>query len=71
MSAVMKEISGFIRHLSSSKNFFISLLLGLVIGKVLEDGVGGGALPVFAVASAYDWFVRVLGFCVDGCRFDW
>jgi len=46
MSAVMREISGLIRHLSSSKNFFISLLSGL--GKVLEDGVGDGALPVFA-----------------------
>jgi len=57
MSAVMREISGLIRHLNSSKNFVISLLSGLGKGRVLEDGVGGGALPVFAVASAYDWFV--------------
>ncbi|KAE9525984.1 hypothetical protein AGLY_013926 [Aphis glycines] len=41
----------------------------LVIGRVLEKGVGGGALPVFTVASAYDWFVRrqgiVRAYCVD------
>ena len=71
MSAVMREISGLIRHLSSSKKFFISLLSGLGIGKVLEDGVGGGALTVFAVASAYDWLVRVVGFCVDDYGFGW
>lgn len=71
MSAVIREISGLIRHLNSSKNFVRSLLSGLGVGCVLEEGVGGGALPVFAVASAYDWFVRVLGFCVDGCGFGW
>jgi len=71
MSAVMREISVLIRHLNSSKNFVRSLLSVLGIGRVLEEGVGGGALPVFADASAYDWFDRVLEFCVDGCGFGW
>jgi hypothetical protein len=71
MSAVMKEISGLIRHFNSSINVVISLLSGLVIYRVFEEGVVGGMLPVFAVASTYDWFVQVLGFCVDGCEFGW
>jgi len=68
-AALMRKISGLIIHLNSSKNVIRSLSSELGIGRVLEEGVGGGALPVFAVASAYDWFVRVLGFCVDGCEF--
>jgi len=55
MRAVMKDISGLIIHLNSSKNFVRSLLSGLGKGRVLEEGVDGGDLPVLAVASAYNF----------------
>ena len=63
-----RERSGLIIHLKSSRNFVntFSMLEG---GWVLEK-FGGGALPVVAVASAYEYFSSVPGAVVDGREVD-